>query len=116
MALWIVSGVQSHHASRFALPVARHRQVSIADELHLDSTSESDSSVGVRLFWASILAVVAGIVLPTIVARALQTAPHPAPETIARAPIVAERAPSSTVLSSRALPKAQPPPADLLPQ
>jgi hypothetical protein len=105
MTSWLVSRVTPLHASS-------------ADEFYnppaiISTDDEASSALGLRLFWATIAVVTIGIGVPVLISLALPSAPHPAPQTIAVSTL-ADGASVPPVISSRKLPKAQPPPPELL--
>ena len=71
--------------------------------------SEPELAVGMRLFWATIIAVILVIGLPILIGHVLSSTPHAARETVASPEVLAGRR-----SSSQELPKAQAPPLELL--
>jgi hypothetical protein len=120
MAISIVSRVALSHALSRLLPSLDRRESSLNDEADyacaMDMAAEPGLALGVRLFWATLLAVLLIVVLPIMLGSALRPPSDVAPGTITHLIIstgrVAEPAQSIT---SRALPRAQPPPRELLP-
>jgi hypothetical protein len=119
MTISIVSRVALSHALFRLLPSLDRRESSLNDEpdhaCAMDIAAEPGLALGVRLFWATLLAMLLVVVLPIMLGSALRRPSDVAPGTITHPIIstghVAEPAQSIT---SRALPRAQPPPRELL--
>ena len=76
--------------------------------------SEPELAVGMRLFWATIIAVILVIGLPILIGHVLSSTPHAARETVASPEVLAGRRSMPVAVSSQELPKAQAPPLELL--
>jgi hypothetical protein len=67
--------------------------------------SEPELAVGMRLFWATIIAVILVIGLPILIGHVLSSTPHAARETVAPPEVLAGRRSMPVAVSSQELPK-----------
>jgi hypothetical protein len=109
MTLWTVSRVAPSHAS--ACSKLDHQQILL--------DAEPELAIGTRLFWATILAMTLVFVIPIMAGWLLRSAPEPVLAKTTRPAVIAEKGPVvldplPAVIPSPNLPKAQPPPLELL--
>jgi hypothetical protein len=112
MAIWSVSRVPLPYAS--VRPMLDRRRNVPVDGLSPDAAADPELAAGLRLFWASILAMTLVVVIPIFLGWMLRPAPDPTLAPVIRPPILANRVASPKVITPRDLPKAQAPPLELL--
>jgi hypothetical protein len=112
MAIWSVSCVAPSHASVPAMSIPQRKV--LVEELSPHATAEPELALGLRLFWAIILAMTLVIVIPITLGWSLRPAPDPGAEVVIRPAILADRVASPKEITPQDLPKAQAPPLQLL--
>jgi hypothetical protein len=109
MALWTVSRVAPSHAS--ACSKLDHQQILL--------DAEPELAIGTRLFWATLLAITLVFLIPIMAGWLLRSAPESTPTMTTRPAVIVEKEPIvldplPASIPSPNLPKAQPPPLELL--
>jgi hypothetical protein len=113
MTTWTVSRVTPSHACFNA--ITDHQEALLVDEVSSHAAAEPELALGLRLFWATILALALVVVIPITVRWMLQSTPDLSPEALIRPAILADRVvPAPKVVLPHQLPKVQAPPLELL--
>jgi hypothetical protein len=119
MAIWSVSRVCSPHASVRTRPGydyrRRYRVETLDNAYHgMSAPAEPGLAVGLRLFWATILAMTLVLVIPLTAGWALRPVPHAAPVAMSRPVIAPDPIAVAIPVAPKGLPEAQRPPQELL--
>lgn len=111
MTTWTVSRVALSHASQ---NIRNRRETTIVDDVDMQTTAEPELVLGIRLFWATILGITLVFLIPIMAGWMFRSASHRAPEMMAVPALVTTHIAPPIAPLLQELPKAQPPPPELL--